>query len=86
MYVVIVAALCFYRLEVCYSWDMEYNVDFVFWLFHFPVNAERGESNLALALHRWEDMVFDLNAKTSNQMLVSWLLMCEWVERCSHLG
>lgn len=71
------APLCFYRLEPCHSSDVEYNVDFVFQFFNFSVNAERGESNLALALHRWEDMVFDLNARTSNQMLVSWLLMCE---------
>lgn len=41
------------------------------------VTAERGEKNLAHALHRWEDMVFDLDARTSNQMLVSWLLVCE---------
>lgn len=27
---VILGALCFYRLELCYSWDVEYNVDFVF--------------------------------------------------------
>lgn len=41
------------------------------------VIAERGEEDLAHALHRWEDMVFDLNARTSNQMLASWLLLCE---------
>lgn len=41
------------------------------------VIAERGEKDLAHALHRWEDMVFDLDARTSNQMLVSWLLVCE---------
>lgn len=56
---------------------MEYNIDFVFRVLNSSVNAERGESNLALALHRWEDMVFDLNARTRNQMLVSWPLMCE---------
>lgn len=71
------ADLCFYRLELCYSWNVEYNVDFVFRLFNSSGNAKRGESNLALALHRWEDMVFDLNVRTSNQMLISWLLMCE---------
>lgn len=26
----ILGALCFYSLELCYSWDVEYNVDFVF--------------------------------------------------------
>lgn len=54
--------------------------------FDSSVIAERGEKNWAPALHRWEDIVFDLNARTSNQMLVSWLLMCELVERCSQLG